>query len=49
LKELKMKSPISFWRLSFLVLVPLLLLSAFSAKAQVAPAGRHVTGGLDVF
>jgi hypothetical protein len=44
-----MKSPISFWRLSFLVLVPLLLLSAFSAKAQVAPAGRHVTGGLDVF
>jgi opacity protein-like surface antigen len=44
-----MKSPLSFLRLQPLVLVPLLLLSAIAAKAQVAPAGVIGRGSLDVF
>jgi hypothetical protein len=44
-----MKSPVSFFRLQHFVLVPLLLLSAVAAKAQVVPAGVSGSNELDIF
>jgi hypothetical protein len=44
-----MKSPVSFYRLQYLVLTPFLALLTIGVHAQVAPAGIARSGSLDIY